>query len=455
MSETDSKLDLSSLVAELNSILEPNSNKDNEMAQTNYQLLKLYLDSIPAYDGNPHTLTIFIENCENLITNFASQTDGTLNTFLLRAILGKLNGRAQMLIGSRTELNTWQLVKDALNLSFGDQRDLDCLIQDLITLRPFKNETPYNFGMRCQETRSLVAQKLNTLNIKAPEKLIRIQSYDDLCLKTYIRGLPLSLQTNIRLRNPDSLEKAMCFVIEEENFLYSLQRGNNLNSQNSFRPSSRHTPMRNNNINQTFIPRNNFQQNRPNMRFPPYQYQNIRPQYQNNNFNPNNTFQPNQNHFRNFNNYNSNFNPRNFDNNNSNFRPRYFHNNNSNYQQRNVNNQPQNQNQYQPEPMDTNSRNTSLRSKPHFTSTQLFNQQINNDKIQFENPFENNNIPTDYEYPTQSSLPYSLPPYENNYETQSSPYQTQDNTNERSYHSPTQNVENVNFCMTQENYNPT
>ncbi|XP_072377871.1 uncharacterized protein [Diabrotica undecimpunctata] len=159
MSETDSKLDLSSLVTELNSILEPNSDKNNEMAQTNYQLLKLYLDSIPAYDGNPHTLTIFIENCENLITNFASQTDGTLNTFLLRAILDKLNGRAQMLIGSRKELNTWQLVKDALNLSFGDQRDLDCLIQDLITLRPFKNETAYNFGMRCQETRSLVTQK--------------------------------------------------------------------------------------------------------------------------------------------------------------------------------------------------------------------------------------------------------------------------------------------------------
>ncbi|XP_072400493.1 uncharacterized protein [Diabrotica undecimpunctata] len=170
MSETDSKLDLSSLVAELNLILEPNSDKNNEMAQTNYQLLKLYFDSIPAYNGNPHTLTIFIENCENLITNFASQTDGTLNTFLLRAILGKLNGRAQMLIGSRTELNTWQLVKDALNLSFGDQRDLDCLIQDLITLRPFKNETPYNFGMRCQETRSLVTQKLNTLNINAQEK---------------------------------------------------------------------------------------------------------------------------------------------------------------------------------------------------------------------------------------------------------------------------------------------
>ena len=50
-----------------------------------------------------------------------------------------------MLIGSRIELKTWNEVKRALQLSFGDQRNVDCLIQDLIVLKPFKNKSPYNF----------------------------------------------------------------------------------------------------------------------------------------------------------------------------------------------------------------------------------------------------------------------------------------------------------------------
>lgn len=60
------------------------------------------------------------------------------------------------------------------------------------------------------------------------QKQVQINSYEDLHLKTYILYLPLDLQTNVRLRNPDSLGKAMGLVIEEENFLYILSRSNSL-----------------------------------------------------------------------------------------------------------------------------------------------------------------------------------------------------------------------------------
>ena len=72
----------------------------------NYQLLRLHIDIIPTYHGDTHTLGIFIESCESLIREFGNKTT-SLDTFLLRAIIGKLTGRALTLIGSRIELQTW------------------------------------------------------------------------------------------------------------------------------------------------------------------------------------------------------------------------------------------------------------------------------------------------------------------------------------------------------------
>lgn len=244
----------------------------------NYQLLRLYIDTIPQFDGNPNTLGIFIENCESLIHNFATNpNDTTLNSFILRAIISKLCGRALSLIGSRIELTKWSDIRNALKLSFGDQRNIDCLLQDLIMLRPLKNENSYNFGIRCQDARSLIISKINALEISTDQKILRIQNFDDIALKTFIRGLSGAIQNNIRLRNPDSLEKAMSLVIEEENFLYSQNINNTLNTQQSVRPFHKITPT-------GTIQKPNY----PNVQKPNYQnfqrpnYQNVqRPNYQN------------------------------------------------------------------------------------------------------------------------------------------------------------------------------
>jgi CHAD domain-containing protein len=69
------------------------------------------------------------------------------------------------LIGTKTDLNTWDLLKNALRLSFGDQRNLDCLEQDLLTLFPFKNEPPLEFGKRIQIVRSKLESKLGSVSV--------------------------------------------------------------------------------------------------------------------------------------------------------------------------------------------------------------------------------------------------------------------------------------------------
>lgn len=388
--------------------LEINEMARNENTVTNYQLLKLYLDSIPHYEGNPHTLGIFVDNCENLRRTFANDANPAdpINNFIVRAIVGKLSGRALSLIGSRIELQTWEEIKNALNLSFGDQRNIDCLVQDLIALRPNRNETPYNFGMRCQDARSLIISKLNSLGLDPAERNIRLQNYDDLALKTFIRGLSGQVQNNVRLRNPENLEKAMSLVIEEENFLYSQQRSNTLNSHVSYKPVQRITPVRPNNFNYqnqkysfpnsnatyntpfrpNFASINNQpifkpftanpMQQRPNFSNGPGNYMQLRPNnsfpIQRQNFNQNRPFQNNpfqQQH---------------------NQPPRSQRSQNFN-QNRQFQNSMRN---YKPEPMDTSSGNT-IQPRKTFTSTELFQQNIN-DTDQFENPFEIQNFADQY-----------------------------------------------------------
>ena len=96
-----------------------------------------------------------------------------LQNYLIKAVQNKLKDRAQILIGSRVELNTWGLIKSALVDCFGDKRDLQCLEQDLFTARPHKGENFLEFGKRLQVLRSNLAQRINSNNdMPAAEKLI-------------------------------------------------------------------------------------------------------------------------------------------------------------------------------------------------------------------------------------------------------------------------------------------
>ena len=174
----------------------------------NVGLLRYYSDNIPSFDGNPKVLNRFVTACENFIRAFQNvqNPNDPINLAIFDTIVSKLRDRAGELIGSRTELTSWQQIKDALTLTFSDQRSIDCLIQDLINLKRFKTETPMQFGMRIQNARSLLFAKLNASNINAQEKQIKINHYEEFALKTFINGLPYFMQLPVRLKNPNSLE---------------------------------------------------------------------------------------------------------------------------------------------------------------------------------------------------------------------------------------------------------
>ncbi|XP_050313687.1 GATA zinc finger domain-containing protein 14-like [Anthonomus grandis grandis] len=439
--------------ASMEQITNASTSGSNNNTNVNYSLLKLYVDTIPNFDGNPHTLAVFINNCTSLINNFYKEGDDIHNNFISRAIIGKLTGRALTLIGSRVnELETWENIKSALELSFGDQRNLDCLVQDLITLSSNKGKTPYNFGMRCQDARTLIFSKLNTLNLTTADKELRTKNYDELALKTFIRGLTGTLQNNIRIRNPENLEKAMSLVIEEENFLYSQQRSNTLNTHN-FRPTPRIIPFshsgnaRSPNFpnNHNVIPRINQPQNNfPQNNFRPNHFQN-RPYFPNFNQNSFRQIAP-QNNFAQRPVFGQSpfFSRNNVPQYNFMQRPNYFNRPSSNQAynpNRFNNNQNQNNVQQLHEPMDISSGYS--RQKPN----QLRYTEISNEyDYDHEFDYDYNNYIGNYEEPYQYD-PYYNQPDNNVNNTESS-----NDTMASSFTQPTQN-ENMHLHLHQHSQN--
>nr|CAI5817741.1 unnamed protein product [Callosobruchus analis] len=229
-------------------------NQENMATQVNgevqpitLQMLKMFVDTVPSFNGNSDTLPSFISSCDYMFNTFTT-TDQTIQNYLIRVVQTKLVGRAQLLVGCRTELTSWSSIKSALEQCFGDNRSLECLEQDLFLAAPFKNEPPMDFGKRLQVLRSSLAQKLT---LSEPSSVIRtamLKQYEGVCLRAFIRGLPGPLQTIIRLKNPDSLERALTYVVEEQNFQYTQnifkQRPNNFNTPRF--PSQQFQPFNNN-----------------------------------------------------------------------------------------------------------------------------------------------------------------------------------------------------------------
>lgn len=340
------------------------------MAELNIN--KACIDALPNYNGDPATLGIFLSASEHFLLTFHNENNQQNNEWLLRIIINKLQGRALTLIGSREEATSWNAIKQLLITYFGDQRNIKCLVRDLMNIKIERNETPYMLGMRIQDIRSLILTKLKMEDPNHETRLIKQQMYDGISLDAYINALPERLSDKIRFRNPASLEQAMNLVVEEENVNYYRERSNNLGTNQNYKPTPRLQPS----VGQ--FPRANFNNFMPKFQPKPQTFNTFnRPQInQSTRFNHANSNRFNNNQWPNRQNYNIN---RGF-NTNNNMQNCYqpFRNQSQRIQQRTV---PHNFS----EPMDTSSGNTrnsgiqrrtnflkSNNQKPNFTSQELF-----------------------------------------------------------------------------------
>lgn len=260
-------------------------------ANINYTMLKMFIDTIHPYNGDSNILMSFLSAGDFLFTTYDQGNDNILKQYLLRTIRMKLIDRAQILVGCRLELQSWDQIKIALYDCFGDKRNLECLEQDLFMATPQRNEHSLDFARRLQVLRSSLAQKINSFtddNMAQATKLIYLRQYDQVCLRTFIRGLPGTLQSIIRLKNPDCIESAMTQITEEENFHYSQ---NIFKAPEQPKTMSKPPPFQNRNFNNQSAPmytqnNNNFRQNYTQKPF----YNNHNNNVQNPNFYNNNNY---------------------------------------------------------------------------------------------------------------------------------------------------------------------
>lgn len=260
----------------------------------NWELFKSKLDNIRNFDGDSNTLNKFIKRCESFIDSYSSMNSPDLEKHIFECIQEKLIGRAEVMVGNRAELNDWVSLKNALIQCFSDRRDIDCLVQELTRTRPFKNEHLLNFGSRLQLLRSNVIQRVsNDTNLNREQKLCHISYFDKTALNTFIAGCTGTLKNNMHIKTPKSLEDAIAYVTEFENFERLYGQCNNVfdKPKNNFQNPKHNT---NNFGNQNF---NSYNQNNPNNSFNNQNPQNNFSNYRQNNVpNFNNTNYNHQNH---------------------------------------------------------------------------------------------------------------------------------------------------------------
>lgn len=232
ISDSESDTDLDRLISELSKIsIETNLNSNN-MAEVNYSEVRLFLDIIPSFSGEPCELSNFISACDEAVTQYAANQ--TVSKLIFRGIIGKLKGKALTLVSSRAELTTWAQIKFILKQSFSDQRSFNCLLQELHNMKPQAKESSYSFGVRCQYLRSLICSSINNdITLTNENKLAQIQNIEKLILITFQKYLTPQIQLAVRLKNPNCLEEAMQYLIEEENFISIINDGKSKQFSNS------------------------------------------------------------------------------------------------------------------------------------------------------------------------------------------------------------------------------
>lgn len=183
---------------------------------------------LPEFDGNPNTLTRFINLSDQLVQRFLNPTPGNEleNQALLNGILNKVTGPAARFINSNGIPTDWNGIRTALINNFADQRDETALYNDLSLLTQGQS-TPQEFYENCQTLFSTIMTYVTLHDNLSTTIEAKRELYKKLTLQSYLRGLKEPLGSRIRCMRPVSIEKALEYVQEETNTLYLQQRNNN------------------------------------------------------------------------------------------------------------------------------------------------------------------------------------------------------------------------------------
>lgn len=176
---------------------------------------KELIQIIPVFEGDNRQLNLFLRKCEYVISGFMG--NAAQNLYVMHTITSRLKGNAASLISEREDVLTWIELKELLTQHFGEPRSEDCIAIELETLKIRSHESYLEFCNRVQSVRSTLMSKVNLLadvNLRNSKKII----YDHMALNVFLYNLSDDLVRIVRLKVPDTLEKALEIVLEEVNF---------------------------------------------------------------------------------------------------------------------------------------------------------------------------------------------------------------------------------------------
>lgn len=175
------------------------------------EMLKL----VPRFGGDKRQLNLFLRKCEYIIT--AYQGNAQQNQYVMHCITSRLVDEAAALLSEREDIETWQQFKELLIQHFGDPRSEECVAIELENLKIKPSESYNDFCNRIQSVRSVLISKVNQLT-SAEIKQAKNTIYNHASLNVFLYNLPENLIRSVRLKSPDTLEKALEYVLEEVNF---------------------------------------------------------------------------------------------------------------------------------------------------------------------------------------------------------------------------------------------
>lgn len=176
---------------------------------------------IKPFDGSRDKLNPFITHCQNAY-NLASKSQ---KPTLFHYIQSQLTDRAETTCSVK-EFESFEQFIDFLKQQFGERKHYAHLLTELQDCKQGFSETVDQFSLRIE---TCLAKLLTEINISIPTKKKmeltgRVAAMQDLALHTFIIGLQPRISQVVRCRNPDSLNSAISFAVEEQKIISSINR---------------------------------------------------------------------------------------------------------------------------------------------------------------------------------------------------------------------------------------
>lgn len=283
----------------------------NQTVRTNTQGRQLpsieikITEQLPTFTGE--NLLRFISHCEHIIHNYydENQTDSIRSKSILNLICTKISDECFSKI-AMFPINNWNDLKNLLNKNFGDKRDVETLMFQLINLKQNRRS--------CLQYYHEFLEIYSNLSLKIEEN--EKSFYDKLVLKHFVRNLDPQVGLHVLNQNHKSIADVYEAVQKLEDaypdyFVYQKQQF--ASKRNNLKPQIKYIPIPSN-VNRDNVNTNFSVQTFPARQFPtqpiPLQSREIPRKYPTNEQvfgKPQNVFAPSKRNERHFRNTHSNF----------------------------------------------------------------------------------------------------------------------------------------------------